>query len=123
MRLPITLLVIVSLAACGGGSGRGLTGPETGSGECANDGQKQFVLDNLYAWYLWNDLLPAGLSINDYATPEQLVTQVTRTYGPQKANGDPLDLFSSVGSAQADAEFFGEGKYEGFGFSWRVRCD
>ncbi len=119
MRLPITLLVIVSLAACGGGSGRGLTGSETGSGECANDGQKQFVLDNLYAWYLWNDLLPAGLSINDYATPEQLVTQVTRTYGPQKANGDPLDLFSSVGSAQADAEFFGEGKYEGFGFSWR----
>ena len=118
MRLLTSLLVIASLAACSGDSG-GLVGPQTGSTECENDGQKQFVLDNLYAWYLWNDLLPAGLSINDYSTPEELVREVTRTYGPQKANGDPVDLFSSVGSAQADAEFFGEGKFEGFGFSYR----
>jgi len=119
MRLLICLFVISFLAACGGSDGGGLIAPPTGSTECENDGQKQFVLDNLYAWYLWNDLLPAGISINDYATPEDLVTDVTRTYGPQKANGDPVDLFSSVGSAQADAEFFGEGKFEGFGFSYR----
>ncbi len=118
MRFLISLLLIASLAACGS-DGRGLTGPQIGSTECENDGQKQFVLDALYAWYLWNDLLPPDLSISSYTTPEQLVTEVTRTYGPQKANGDPVDLFSSVGSAQADAEFFGEGKYEGFGFSYR----
>jgi C-terminal processing protease CtpA/Prc len=120
MRILTCLLVIVFLAACGGGGGSGLVGPPVGSVECQNDGQKQFVLDNLYTWYLWNDLLPAGISISDYATPEELVREVTRTFGPQKANGDPLDLFSSVGSAQADAEFFGEGKFEGFGFSYRT---
>ncbi|MGI9237941.1 MAG: S41 family peptidase [Woeseiaceae bacterium] len=120
MRLMTILLLLMSLASCGGGGGDGLVGPAPGSTECQNDGQKQFVLDNLYAWYLWNDLLPAGLSINDYATPEQLVRDVTLTYGPKKANGEPIDLFSSVGSAQADSEFFGEGKFEGFGFSYRI---
>ncbi|MGB5489461.1 MAG: S41 family peptidase [Woeseiaceae bacterium] len=120
MRILTCLLFIVSLAACGGGGGSGLVGPPVGSAECQNDGQKQFVLDSLYTWYLWNDLLPVGISISDYATPEELVREVTRTFGPQKVNGDPLDLFSSVGSAQADAEFFGEGKFEGFGFSYRT---
>jgi C-terminal processing protease CtpA/Prc len=46
--------------------------------------------------------------------------QVTREFGPQDATGNPVDLFSSVGSAQADSEFFGEGKFEGFGFSYRI---
>jgi len=118
MRKLSSLLLIACLAACGG-SGGGLTGPQTGSAECANDGQKQFVIDNLYAWYLWNDLLPASINIADYATPEVLVREVTRSFGPQGANG-PVDLFSSVGSAQADAEFFGEGRFEGFGFSYRT---
>lgn len=118
MRILNSLLVMACLTACGG-SGGGLTGPQSGSAECENDGQKQFVLDNLYAWYLWNDLLPAGINIANYATPEELVREVTRTFGPQDANG-PVDLFSSVGSAQADAEFFGEGKFEGFGFSYRT---
>ena len=86
---------------------------------CSNDGQKAFVLDALYDWYLWNDLLPANIDIADYATPESLVVEVTTTYGPQDALGDPVDRFSSVGSLQADQEFFGEGRYEGFGFSWR----
>ena len=121
MRHFISLSVLVSLAACGSGSGSG-SGSDSfvEPSACSNDGQKQFVLDNLYAWYLWNDLLPASLSIADYATPEELVTLVTQTYGPRSATGGPLDRFSSVGSLQADQQFFGEGKFEGFGFSWRV---
>ena len=122
MRKLAGLFLIALLAGCGGGSGGGLTAPvdpveETG--ECSTDGQKQFVLDNLYAWYLWNDLLPADLSIADYASPEELVIRVTEDFGPQKADGGPLDRFSSVGSLVADQQFFGEGKYEGFGFSYR----
>lgn len=124
MRKLILFLVPVALSACGGGSGTGSVFPstdtDTGTGACSNDGQKQFVLDNLYAWYLWNDLLPANLSIADYSSPEQLVDQVTEQFGPQDTNGAPLDRFSSVGSAVADAQFFGEGQYEGFGFSWRL---
>ncbi len=118
-KLPV-MLSMLALAACGG-SGSDFTGPRPSGdvGACSNDEQKQFVLDNLYTWYLWNDLLPANLSIDDYATPEELVAEVTTTYGPQDADGNPLDLFSSVGSLQADTEFFGEGRFEGFGFSWR----
>jgi len=119
MRKLFSLLVMTSLAACGG-SGDGIVVPQTGTAECENDGQKQFVLDSLYTWYLWNDLLPPGIDIADYATPEALVTEVTTTFGPQDMNGDPVDRFSSVGSLQEDQEFFGEGRYEGFGFSWRL---
>jgi len=119
MRNLIGLLLLATLVACGGDGG-GAAPPETGTEACSNDGQKQFVLDNLYAWYLWNDLLPQGISIADYATPEELVREVTRQFGPQDVDGNPIDLFSSVGSAQADSEFFGEGKFEGFGFSYRI---
>ncbi|MBT8101538.1 MAG: hypothetical protein KJO95_01130 [Gammaproteobacteria bacterium] len=121
MRILIGLLAIAALAACEGDDE--FAGPQTGTSACSNDGQKQFVLDSLYAWYLWNDLLPAGINIADYASPEVLVRDVTRIFGPQDANGNPVDRFSSVGSAQADAEFFGEGKFEGFGFSYRTVDD
>lgn len=121
MRRLLSLAIIVSLVACSNGDG--LIGPQIDSVACENDGQKQFVLDNLYAWYLWNDLLPLGINIADYATPEDLIAQVTSEFGPQDANGNPVDRFSSVGSAQADSEFFGEGKFEGFGFSYRIVDD
>ncbi len=118
MRKLIVLIAFAALTACGGSSS-GSAGPQTGSSACSIDGQKQYVLDQLYAWYLWNDLLPAGIQISNYASPEELVARVTTELGPQDASGDPVDLFSSVGSAQADSQFFGEGKFEGFGFSWR----
>ncbi len=117
MRKLICLITFAGLTACSGGDS-GPAGPQTGTAACSTDGQKQFVLDNLYTWYLWNDLLPASLNIADYATAEELVSQVTTTYGPQGTNG-PIDLFSGVGSLAADSQFFGEGKFEGFGFSWR----
>lgn len=116
-KLFVLLFSVTLVSACGGGSGGdGFTPAPT---VCSNDDQKQFVLDSLYDWYLWNEMLPANINIADYATPEALVVQVTETYGPQKPGGGPLDRFSSVGSLVADQQFFGEGKYEGFGFSWR----
>ena len=118
MRVLSFSLVILFLAACS--SGDSVVGPTEPPAACSNDDQKAFVLNALYDWYLWNDLLPSNISIDDYASPEELVTQVTQTFGPQKADGSgPLDRFSSVGSLQADQQFFGEGRYEGFGFSWR----
>jgi C-terminal processing protease CtpA/Prc len=119
MRKLGILLLTVFVTACGGGGGDGPDVPQAGTSACSNDGQKQFVLDNLYAWFLWNDLLPANINIADYASPEELAVEVTRTFGPQNANGGPLDRFTGVGSLQADQEFFEEGKFEGFGFSWR----
>ncbi len=119
MRILVALLLIATFAACDGGNSISGRPPSGESAACSDDGQKQFVLDNLYTWYLWNDLLPANLNIDDYESPEELVAQVTTTYGPQDADGNPVDLFSSVGSLEADTQFFGEGRFEGFGFSWR----
>ena len=116
MHKWLGILLLIALAGCSSSDGPG----QVGTNECSNDRQKQFVLDNLYAWYLWNDLLPNNLNIVDYATPEELIRDVTLTHGPQDASGSPLDLFSSVGSLEADQQFFGEGKFEGFGFSWRL---
>ena len=115
-KLLVMSLTALLVVGCSSDSGNTFNGEPTA---CSNDGQKQFVLDALYDWYLWNDQLPANIDIADYATPESLVIEVTETFGPQDANGDPIDRFSSVGSLQADQEFFGEGRYEGFGFSWR----
>ncbi|MCH9694989.1 MAG: hypothetical protein K0U72_10820 [Gammaproteobacteria bacterium] len=118
MRKLAILIMFASLTACGG-SDSGTFVPQTGTDACSVDGQKQFVLDNLYFWYLWNDLLPTNLDIADYASPEELISQVTQTYGPMDSNGDPIDRFSFVNDAEADSQFFGEGRFEGFGFSWR----
>jgi carboxyl-terminal processing protease len=117
MRKLIILLAMASLTmtACSSDS----SGP-AGPNSCSVDEQKAYVLEGLYYWYLWNDLLPANINTADYATPEELVTQVTRNFGPQRPTGGPLDRFSSVGSLVADQQYYGEGKYEGFGFSWRV---
>ena len=116
-KVLVFVLSAFVVTGCGGGTGFDDLGGQPTA--CSNDGQKTFVLDALYDWYLWNDLLPANIDIADYATPESLVFEVTTTYGPQDALGQPIDRFSSVGSLQADQEFFGEGRYEGFGFSWR----
>ncbi len=109
MRKLISLLFIATLAACSNG-GEG-TVPQPGTAACNNDEQKAFVRNNMYAWYLWNDLLPASVNIDDYATPEDLLAYLT--------SFQPLDNFSFINSAEADAQFFGEGKFEGFGFSYR----
>jgi C-terminal processing protease CtpA/Prc len=117
MRKLICLIFFAGLTACGGGDP--VVGPLAGTDACSTTGQKQYVLDQLYLWYLWNDLLPAGIDIGDYGSAEELVSRVTLELGPEDMNGDPIDFFSSVGSLDADQQFFGEGKFEGFGFSWR----
>ncbi len=115
-KISVLILSAMLVAGCGSSEGNNITGQPS---SCDNNGQKQFVLDALYDWYLWNDLLPANIDIANYATPEELVFEVTTTYGPQDALGNPIDRWSRVGSLQADQQFFGEGQYEGFGFSWR----
>ncbi len=120
MRRLLSFLIVASLAACSGGGSGGTAAPQVGTAACEVDGQKQFVLDNLYAWYLWNDLLPTNINIANYTTAEDLIFRVTREFGPQDINGNPIDLFSSINTIDADAQFFGEGRYEGFGFSYKT---
>lgn len=64
--------------------------------------------------YYWNDLLPASVDLNAYATPEDLLEFLI--------SFQPLDDFSYIDLAASDAQFFGEGQYEGFGFSSRFEA-
>lgn len=107
MRNFLMLLLITILSACGSSGG---------DTTCTNTSQKQFVLDNMRTWYFWNDLLPDQVDISQFASPEDLLLHLT-TFSPDDGNGNPIDRFSFINSAVADAQFFGEGKFEGFGFS------
>jgi hypothetical protein len=117
MRQIFLTLAVVILAGCGSSNG----GPP-GDVECSNTGQKDFVLLAMQEWYLWNDLLPANINVNDYGSPEALLAFLT-TFSPDDGSGRPIDDFSFIGSAAADQAFFGEGRFEGFGFSWRKLAD
>ena len=115
--LTTAILVATVTAACssGGGGGNNNTGAAQ---SCTNRGQKDFVLLAMQEWYYWNDLLPANVDVSDFASPEELLAFLT-TFSPDDGSGNPIDLFSFIGSAAADAAFFGEGRYEGFGFSYQ----
>jgi len=111
MRKLSLMIVLAFLAGCSSSSndGGGFVPPPVNN--CSNTAQKQFVLDFMRAWYLWNDLLPAAVDINAFATPEELLAFLITV--------QPLDDFSFITTALQDQQFFGEGKFEGFGFGNR----
>ncbi|MEL6868817.1 MAG: S41 family peptidase [Pseudomonadota bacterium] len=113
MRLAVlaTISATLALAGCGGdGDGSSLFGaPIAGNDECSATGQKQFVLDAMRDVYFWVDDLPADVDINAFNSPDELLAFLT--------SFQPLDTFSFINSAEADAAFFGEGQFVGFGFS------
>ena len=123
MRKLTGLFLIALLAGCSdGGANTVALDPAEETGECSANGQKQFVLDNLYAWYLWNDLLPPDIDIANYASPEELIIRVTEEFGPQKlVDGQevPIDRFSFVRSEQSEQDFLEGTLGELFGFSYR----
>ena len=108
------LLVALTASCLLGGCTGSDSGTVVGDTSCTVTGQKQFVLDTMRDVYLWNDLLPANVDIDDYATPEALLAYLT--------SFQPLDDFSFINTAAADSAFFGEGQFEGFGFSSRFEA-
>ena len=120
MRKFTVFLSALLVAACSSGNGDSTDGPPVAA--CSLEGQKQFVLDNMRAWYFWNDLLPAQVDTSQFATPDELLAFLT-TFSPDLTPDDgvdnPVDRFSFINTAAADQAFFGEGKFEGFGFSSR----
>jgi hypothetical protein len=113
MRKLSLLLIVAAVGAC---SSDGSDGVQPTS--CSVDGQKQFVVDAMREWYFWNNLLPASVDISQFATPDDVLDFLT-TFSPDDGAGQPIDRFSFINSAQADQQFFGEGRFEGFGFSSR----
>jgi carboxyl-terminal processing protease len=113
MHRYLVLLVVTALTACTWGGGGG-SGNNTFS--CSAKGQKQFVLAAMRDWYLWNDQLPDKVSVKDYDSPADLLAYLT-TFSPDDGTGNPLDVYSYIGSAAADQAYFVDGQYLGFGFS------
>lgn len=113
MRTVICSLTLLLLVACSSDS---TNQPPGGPVSCSIAGQKDFVLLAMQEWYLWNNLLPADVDVNAHATPEDLLAFLM-TFSPDDGSGQPIDKFSFINSAAADAAFFGEGQFEGFGFS------
>lgn len=113
-RIGIILAAALATAACGGGGGGAA---DSGVDACSATAQKEFVLTRMRDIYLWADRLPLDIDIADFATPEALLAEL-RSFSP-----GGVDRFSFIGSATADAEFFGEGKFAGFGFSSRFEAE
>ncbi len=114
------LILSVSLTACGGGGGGDggqVSPPPPVSDPCSIAAQKQFVFEQMGDWYLWNNLLPVTVDLEGFATAEELLAFLT-TFSPDLGSG-PVDRFSFLTTATSDQQFFGEGKFEGFGFSSR----
>ena len=108
MRTLASLLILSFLSACSYSTG-GDNNDNRYS--CSNSDQKRFVRDATLDWFLWNDLLPDKVKIGDYDSPAELLASLIQV--------QPLDNYSYIGSAAADAAFFGAGQYLGFGFSLR----
>ena len=107
-----SVVAALLLAGCGGGGGGGSLTAPTGANACSVEGQKQFVLDQMRDIYFWNASLPANVDLTAFATPEALLAHLT--------SFQPLDSFSFINSAAADQQFFGEGRFAGFGFGYTV---
>ncbi|MEO0346974.1 MAG: S41 family peptidase [Pseudomonadota bacterium] len=112
MKFRQILVVTLSALAvgCGGGSdGGGFAGGGVGGGSCTVDDEKTFVLNTMRDIWFWNTQLPADVDLSAYATAEELLVFLT--------SFEPLDRFSFIDSAAADAAFFNEGEFVGFGFT------
>jgi C-terminal processing protease CtpA/Prc len=114
MKPALSLLLAAVLAVQGCSGDDAPAPPQVGTDACSVEGQKQFVLDTMRDVYFWNDLLPATVDLSLYPSAEALLEFLISV--------QPLDGFSYIDSAAADAQFFGEGQYEGYGFSTRFEA-
>lgn len=115
MRLPVlTVLILLGAGACSDSGKSNALPHELGSAACSIDTEKQFVLDAMRDVYYWNDLLPTTVDLAAHATAEDLLEFLI--------SFQPLDDFSYIDLAATDAQFFGEGQYQGFGFSSRFEA-
>ena len=82
---------------------------------CDVSAQKQAVAALMQEWYLFNDEPEqqqkyASLDLSQFATADALLASLL--YRPDRFDRD----FSFLTTAQADRQFFGEGRFVGFGF-------
>jgi carboxyl-terminal processing protease len=113
-RLAALLGVLgLSLAGCGSDSAPG----EQVSGTCTVPAENSALLATAKDWYLYQDLLPASVDPNGYATPQKFLDAIT---AKARCEGCPLDQqkdreWSFLITKQAAQQYFTAGQSAGFG--------
>lgn len=121
-RLPLAGLACAALAllgACSSGGSEGGNGGGGGSGtpdSCSQSARKQFTLDVARDWYLFQDLLPATVDLEQFEDAEQLLDHLTATAREQRKDR----YFSYLTTPTEENALLGEGQFNGFGFRTRV---
>lgn len=99
---------VATLAACG----------DEGGPECAVDDEKAFAHDLMRAWYLYPDLLPPFVDLDDFTGPAALVRAMTADARAQGIDRG-WSYVASIEAVQAQRE----GAAVGFGFQAVLRED
>ncbi len=105
--------LLTILAACSGSDG---ADDNLTPASCTEPARKQFVLDSVDAWYLFQDLLPEAVNPDDFRTAEDLLDHLTATAREQGKDRD----FSYLTTRQEDDALLDDGRYPGFGFRSRI---
>ena len=116
----VCVAIVASLTACGGGGGGGGGGGNGGGitpDPCSVSAEKTFVRDVTNEWYLFPELLPTQVNINQFVDAQELLNYMTAA---ARAQGKDR-FFSYVTTKQSDSSFLQEGQFIGFGF--RIRID
>src|ERR1700694_2242100 len=107
-RLAALLGVLgLSLAGCGSDSAPG----EQVSGTCTVPDENSALLATAKDWYLYQDLLPASVDPNGYATPQKFLDAITVNARNQQKDRE----WSFVITKQAAQQYFTGGESAGFG--------
>jgi C-terminal processing protease CtpA/Prc len=115
-HLPALLLGLATLTGCGG-SGDGATTAPPLANACSETNKKQFVLDTARDRYLFLDLLPAAVDLNQFATAADLVNGLTATARAQNKDR----FFSFITTISGEQSVLAEGRSIGFGINTTVR--
>lgn len=98
---------LVTLVACGGGSGDDVFDPDAND-SCEVEYQNQWVYNNMRDYYLFYDQVPV-VNPQSYATPEDLLKDI---------RFEERDPFSFLTDASASSLQFEEGREFGLGYRW-----
>ena len=114
IRLACVVFAATFVVGCGGSSGN-QTAAADNSPSCSVAVQLQEVRDLMEEWYFFNDEPAqqqkyAGLDINDFASAAELLNFLR--FRPEQFDRG----FSFITTTAADEQFFGEGRFVGFGF-------
>lgn len=119
LRKPCLLLCTALLIGCGGGGGGGGGSVVATPTSCSNQGRVLTVIERMQDIYFWNDTAEQrakyrGIDAADFAHPNALLDFLR--YRPNEFDRN----FTFLTTVEEETQFFGEGIFAGFGFSFEL---